>query len=316
MLAAAAKRDDLAAFIAAAEAQGIAPARAVRRAGRLPHAVSPTPARARPTRATAPPPLPRRCSTSATRAPTSASCATGSAIYARTIRRGGAQLTAAIAKAFKADLERAEQAKRSEALLASPGRAGRRRRSPPSWTPCCARRWRRLVRELRQTLASFRASAQAGRRRAAGHGRRRPARGLLPFLEAELGLPARFLAVRAGARERRPERRRATGRATEAADADESESHALAAAIALAASARLAGDRLPPRAVRLPRQLLGAAPEGAHLAALAAALLLAAGIDVGAKLVQPGRRAQGRWTSSSRPRRRSCSASRATTPRR
>ena len=38
--------------------------------------------------------------------------------------------------------------------------------------------------------------------------------------------------------------------------------HALAGAIALAAGARLARDRLPPRALRLPRELLDPAPEG------------------------------------------------------
>src|SRR6185295_17875532 len=42
----------------------------------------------------------------------------GEPIFARTIRRGGEHLTAAIAKAFNADVERAEQAKRSDAFLA------------------------------------------------------------------------------------------------------------------------------------------------------------------------------------------------------
>ena len=63
----------------------------------------------------------------------------GETLYARTIMRGGAHLTQAIAKAFEADHDRAEQAKRGDARLAHPARR-RRRRSPPSSTPCCARR--------------------------------------------------------------------------------------------------------------------------------------------------------------------------------
>ena len=43
----------------------------------------------------------------------------GQTIYARTIRRGGLHLTEAIAKAFQADPDRAEQAKRGEAFLAT-----------------------------------------------------------------------------------------------------------------------------------------------------------------------------------------------------
>ena len=99
----------------------------------------------------------------------------GDPVYARTIRRGGEQLTAAIAKAFNADLERAEQAKRSDAFLASPGR--------PATTPLGVKLDSVLrealaptIRELRQTLASFRASNRFDVDNAAGGGRRRPAR--------------------------------------------------------------------------------------------------------------------------------------------
>ena len=64
------------------------------------------------------------------------------------------------------------------------------------------------VRELKQTLASFRAGNRFDVDAAAGRGRRRSAAGLLPFLEAELGIPARFPSVRpaleAGGARRRP----------------------------------------------------------------------------------------------------------------
>ena len=53
-----------------------------------------------------------------------------------------------------------------------------------------------LVRELRQTLASFRAAAKADVDLVLVTGGTGRLKGLLPFLEAELGLPARFLAVR------------------------------------------------------------------------------------------------------------------------
>ncbi len=130
------------AFLAAAEAQGLHPRALYRGAGRLPRAVPG--GAAWPSDAAAPPPA-ARSSTSATSARTSASCGDGNAMYARTIRRGGAHLTAAIAKAFGADLERAEQAKRGEAFLASPGRP-----------------------------ATIAAAGQAGRRAARGAGAHRP----------------------------------------------------------------------------------------------------------------------------------------------
>src|SRR5262249_12039211 len=126
---------------------------------------------------------------------------------------------------------RAEHAKRNEAALLPPGTAGA--------TPLAAKldavvreALAPLVRELRQTLASFRATARAevdGLLVTGGTGR---LRGLLPFLESGLGLPARCLAVRpalAGDVEDETVD-------LSAAASDESESHALAAAIALAAS--------------------------------------------------------------------------------
>jgi Tfp pilus assembly PilM family ATPase len=202
----------------------------------------------------------------------------GQAINARTIRRGGAQLTDAIAKAFKADLGRAEAAKRDEAFLVSPGR--------PAGTPLAAKldavlreALAPLVRELRQTLASFSSTmkAEVDSLLVVGGGGRLA--GLLPFLEAELGLPARFLAVRpalegasAGA-----------AAADEEGAAPESDDQALAAAIVLAASngSREIDFRRGPFVFRASFSIIR--QKALHLAALGAALLMAGGIDMGAK---------------------------------
>ena len=180
-------------------------------------------------------------------------------IYARTIRRGGEHLTAAIAKAFNADTERAEQAKRGDAFLVSPGR--------PATTPLGVKLDSVLrealaptIRELRQTLASFRAGNRfdVDALLVVGGGGRLA--GLLPFLEAELGIPARYPSIRPALEAGGEQSADVAG---EEGAAPESDSYALAAAIAIGASRRLARDRLPPRAVRLPRQLLDPAPEGA-----------------------------------------------------
>ena len=210
----------------------------------------------------------------------------GEAMSARTILRGGAMLTQAIAKAFEADLDRAEQAKRNEAALLPPG--------TPGATPLAAKldavlreALTPLVRELRQTLVSFRAASRIeveGLLVTGGTGR---LRGLLPFLTAELGLPAHFLAVRpslAG---------NAVGTADETADfaaatSDESESHALAAAIALAASggSKEVDFRRGPFVYRASFSVLR--QRAPHLALLGAILLLSVGIDLGVRLSSLG----------------------------
>ncbi len=154
ILAAAAKREDLAALIAAAEAQEIHP-RSLFAAPVIYRTLFPAVASV------------------GDEAPASCQAVLdfghertnvciirgGNAIYARTIRRGGAHLTAAIAKAFNADPTRAEQAKRGEAFIASPGQVP----STPLLVKLDAVLREALaptVRELRQTLASFAASAK------------------------------------------------------------------------------------------------------------------------------------------------------------
>ena len=112
----------------------------------------------------------------------------GQTLSARTIRRGSAQLTDAIAKAFKADEARAEEAKRGEAFLVSPGR--------PATSPLATKldavlreALAPMIRELRQTLASFSSSARldVGALLVVGGGGRLG--GLLPFSKPSSASP-------------------------------------------------------------------------------------------------------------------------------
>jgi Tfp pilus assembly PilM family ATPase len=203
----------------------------------------------------------------------------GDPIYARTIRRGGEHLTAAIAKAFNADLERAEQAKRSDAFLVSPGR--------PATTPLGVKLDSVLrealaptIRELRQTLASFRAGNRfdVDALLVVGGGGRLA--GLLPFLEAELGIPARYPTIRP-ALESGGER--SADLAGEEGAAPESDTYGLASAIAIAASrgSREIDFRRGPFVYRASFSILR--QKAWHIAALAGALLVAGGIDLGAR---------------------------------
>src|SRR6185369_4004547 len=179
------------------------------------------------------------------------------------------QLTQAIAQAFKADHDRAEQAKRGEAYLVSAER--------PASSPLTAKldavlreALAPLVRELRQTLASFRASVKLEVDALLVTGGTGRLKGLLPFLHSELGIPARYLAVRPAL-----ERAGRPGDPDEEATAAaaESESHALSAGIALAAArgSREIDFRRGPFVYRASFSVLR--QRAAHLAGLAAALL-------------------------------------------
>jgi general secretion pathway protein L len=275
ILAAAAKREDLAALIAAAEAQEIHP-RSLFAAPVIYRTLFPA------------------VPTVGDEAPASCQAVLdfghertnvcilhrGNAIYARTIRRGGAQLTAAIAKAFNADPARAEQAKRGEAFLAGPGRVP----NTPLLVKLDATLREALVptiRELRQTLASFAASSklEVDALLVVGGGGRLG--GLLPFLEAELGIPARHPSVRpvieSGGR---PPARDPAGLEEAAPD---SEVQTLAGAIALAGArgSREIDFRRGPFVYRANFSIVR--QKAAHLVGLALALVAAVAIDLGAK---------------------------------
>jgi general secretion pathway protein L len=280
VLAVAAKRDDLAAFIAAAEGQGLHP-----------RAIFAAPVIYRTLFTAAPPSVqgevaPGQVVLDFGHQRTNVCVLRGAdAINGRTIRRGGAHLTAAIAQAFNVDHERAEQAKRGEAFLASPGRAAD--------TPLTAKLDEVLrealaptVRELRQTLASFGANGkvEVDALLVVGGGGRLA--GLLPFLEAELGISARHPPVRPALE--------VGGRAGdreilgEESAVPESDAHALAAAIAVASArgSREIDFRRGPFVFRANFSILR--QKAWHLAALGLALLVAVGVDVGAKLSNLG----------------------------
>jgi hypothetical protein len=204
----------------------------------------------------------------------------GNAIYARTIRRGGAHLTAAIGKAFNADPARAEQAKRGEAFIASAGKVP----STPLLVKLDAVLREALaptIRELRQTLASFAASAklEIDALLVVGGGGRLA--GLLSFLQAELGIPARHPSVRDVIESGGRHLARDPAGVEDAAP--ESEVYALAGAIALAAAggSREIDFRRGPFVYRANFSILR--QKAGHLVMLAASLVLAAGIDLGAK---------------------------------
>lgn len=281
ILAAAARREDLAALVAATEAQGIHP-RALFAAPVIYRTLFP----ATPTSPDAAA-VPCQVVLDFGHQRTNVCVIRGSdAVNARTIRRGGAHLTAAIAQAFGVEHERAEQAKREEAFLVSPGRA--------ATTPVLAKLDAVLrealaptVRELRQTLASFGATGKIEVEALLVVGGGGRLAGLLPFLEAELGIPARHPPVRA-ALESGGGRNAEHEAASEESAVPESDAHALAAAIAIAAArgSREIDFRRGSFAYRANFSILR--QKAGHLAVLGAALLFSVGIDVGAKLSNLG----------------------------
>jgi general secretion pathway protein L len=292
VLAAAAKRDDIAALIAANEAQGTHP-RALYAAPVVYRTLMPVSSGEA---ADGSPEPPCEVILDLGHIRTNVCIVrNGETLNARTIMRGGTHLTQAIGKAFQADHERAEQAKRNDAILLAAG--------TPAPSPLAAKldavlreALVPLMRELRQTMASFRASGKievSALLITGGTGR---LKGLLPFLEAELGLPARFLAVRPAMSAAGKSRATIEAERAEGADgidsvplaSDESESHALAGAIALAASrgSKEIDFRRGPFVYRASFSVLR--QRAWHVAGLAAAILLAGGIDIGAKLSNLG----------------------------
>jgi general secretion pathway protein L len=281
VLAVAAKRDDIAALIAANEAKGTFP-RAIYAAPvvyRTLLPAAPAVAKDAADEEGGAPVVPCRAVIDLGHARTNVCVVRGGeTLYARTILRGGLHLTQAIAKAFEADLERAEQAKRSDAALLPAG--------APAPSPLAAKldavlreALAPLVRELRQTFASFRAATKLDVDTLLVTGGTGRLDGLLPFLEIELGRPARFLAIRAALAS--PSDDEFVDIA--ASESDESESHALAASIALAASrgSKEIDFRRGPFVYRASFSVLR--QRAGRLAALASAIVLTAALDVGAK---------------------------------
>jgi Tfp pilus assembly PilM family ATPase len=130
----------------------------------------------------------------------------GGRMFARTITRGGHHLTEALASALGVDRDRAERIKRTDARLLVPGVAADRRAGAPG--PVLAPTagavkldailrgaLAPLIRDLRQTLASVRATGGTDISRLQVTGGAARLKGMLPFLEQELGIPVTYLMV-------------------------------------------------------------------------------------------------------------------------
>lgn len=225
----------------------------------------------------------------------------GQSIFARAITRGGQHLTTAIAEALNVERYKAERTKRSEARLLPAG-------GPPATNPNEARLDQilrgvltPLIREVRQTLAGFRASSHLEVSTLYVTGGSARLKGMLPFLAAELGLPTLYLPVPNTLQGSVPEPESSPGPAEEAGpgrargggrpevvrfgrQASESSSFALSTAIAVAASrgGKEIDLRRGPYVFRASFSVLR--QKASHLIALGAAILLAAGLDVFASL--------------------------------
>ncbi len=229
-------------------------------------------------------------------------------IFARAITRGGQHLTAAIAEALGVDRDRAEQIKRGAARLLPEGGPAATvsevkidQALRGALTP--------LIREVRQTLAGFRASSDVEIAAVYITGGSARLKGLIPFLEAELGLPVTFLPVPntlQGSAPDAPSSVRRGDDAREFADdtsvdrmslqettrfvrqPSESSAFALATAIVVAASGggREIDLRRGPFLFRASFSVLR--QKAAHLSLLAVVILLAAGLDVFAALSNRG----------------------------
>jgi general secretion pathway protein L len=112
----------------------------------------------------------------------------GEAIYARTLLRGGEGLTAALATAFQCSPDRAERAKREEGMV---GSANRRPHGPipVRMDEVLREALAPLLREIRQTLASFRAREKTPIEGVLLTGGTAALVGLEEYLAEELALP-------------------------------------------------------------------------------------------------------------------------------
>jgi general secretion pathway protein L len=117
-------------------------------------------------------------------------------LFARSIPRGGEDVTLALIDGFRMTPADAEKAKHEQAFIAQPGQP---LPSPAHQKVDAVVReaLRRLMRELRQTLAAFRAAGDTGPERVRVTGGAARLRGFVEHVEAELGVPAAPLALHA-----------------------------------------------------------------------------------------------------------------------
>ena len=119
----------------------------------------------------------------------------GARVFARTITRGGQHLTDALAAAFGIDRERAERLKRNDARMLITGVSGAADAQTVKIDGVLRAALVPLIRDLRQTLASVRAVGATDISRLLVTGGTARLKGLLPYLEQELGMPVSFLMV-------------------------------------------------------------------------------------------------------------------------
>lgn len=118
----------------------------------------------------------------------------GTVLFARSIPRGGEEVTVAIAEQFRMSPEDALAAKHAQAFLAAPGSAFA---SPAHQRVDGVVReaLRPLVRELRQTLAAYRAGGEPEPDRLLVTGGAARLQGFVEHIDLELGLPAARLSL-------------------------------------------------------------------------------------------------------------------------
>lgn len=192
--------------------------------------------------------------------------AAGETIWARTINRGGEILTAAIAQTFQCDLARAEEIKRTQGFVAN--------HTAPAHTPAQIRMdgivreaLAPLMRDLRQTLASYRAHDRLPIEAVLLTGGGAQLAGLAQYLEDQLTIPVISYAFGLGEPDAEITLSGREGRFT------------LAAAIAWAGAR---GDKqidLRRGALQYRASFSVLRQKAVHLAVLAAALLTCATID-------------------------------------
>jgi general secretion pathway protein L len=191
----------------------------------------------------------------------------GETVYARTITRGGEALNAAVAEAFRLPAAGADQAKREHGFLATPDRPAQgvpaERMDSTLRTALVP-----LLRELRQTMASFRARDKTPVETVLLTGGGAELVGLAEHLEQELAVPVQPFAPELGLRiEDQPEGEGGLGRFT------------LAAAVAWAGARGSKELDLRRGPFQYKASFSVVRQKAGHLAALAAAVLICAGID-------------------------------------
>jgi general secretion pathway protein L len=110
----------------------------------------------------------------------------GTILFARSIPRGGEDVTTAIIDAFRMSPEDAERAKHEQAFLAQPGVAFASQ-AHQRVDQVVREALRPLVRELKQTLAAYRAAGESGPDRVLVTGGGARLQGFVEHLEIELG---------------------------------------------------------------------------------------------------------------------------------